>query len=411
MTGATVRTEISAGAVARLVALAGATFVYVTFEVFPVGLIQDIAAGVDVTAGQVGLLVSGYAIVAALATIPTVALASRVSRRTALVASLLLLVVADVLTVASTTVLMLAASRFIAALTHGVVWSLVAPAAATLVPRERVGTATAVVFGGASLALILGSPGTTLIGGLIGWRATALVLTVATIAVALAVFWALRTPAASATQVDDADGEGAPLPHEAGKRTRGAVNWRAILVLCGISILLVTAHFITYTYFAVIITEIIGEASAVVGFLTLFGVAGAIGTFLIGRFIDHGARRAEVVTMATFAAGPTALALTLLPMPPIVTGVGVFMAVAVWGLAFAATGPVFQTGVMRIAENDADRASSVYVTSVQIGIATGSSLGAAILGHSFAWLPAVSALLALIVLILVITRRPTSVTR
>lgn len=93
---------------------------------------------------------------------------------------------------------------------------------------------------------------------------------------------------------------------------REAVRRRAIFVLCGISILLVTAHFNTYTYFAIIITEITGQASAVVVFLTLFGIA------------------------------------------------------------------------------------------------AGSAIGSPILAHSFAWLPPVSATLALIVLVLVIVRRPTS---
>ena len=81
----------------HLIALAGAIFVYVTFEEFPVGLIQDIAHRVNISAMQVELLVSGYVIVAPFATIPAVALASRVSRKTALVASILLLVVAKAL--------------------------------------------------------------------------------------------------------------------------------------------------------------------------------------------------------------------------------------------------------------------------------------------------------------------------
>lgn len=80
---------------------------YVTFEAFPVDLIQDIAASVYFTTGQIGLLVSGYVVVAAAVTIPTAALASRVSRKTALVASLLLLVVAEVRTATSTTAALL----------------------------------------------------------------------------------------------------------------------------------------------------------------------------------------------------------------------------------------------------------------------------------------------------------------
>lgn len=401
--------KIGASALARLFALAGATFVFVTFEVFPVGLLRDIADSLDVTAGQVGLLVSGYAIIAALATIPTVALATRVPRRTALVTSLVFLVAAEVLTVASTTFATVAASRFLAALTHGVVWSLVAPAAATLVPRERVGTATAVVFGGASLALILGSPGTTFIGGLIGWRATALVLTIATVAVTIAVFFALRTPAATGPASRTAP-ETTAQQQGTVRQTRGSVDWQAVLTLCGVSILLVTAHFISYTYFALIITEITGTARAVVVFLAIFGAAGAAGTFLVGRYLDIAARRAEVVTMTLFAAALAALSLSLLPAPPVISYAGATIAVAVWGLAFAATGPIFQTGILRIAAEDPDRASSVYVTGVQIGIASGSALGALLVSLSTVWLLPVSTLLAIAVLFLLLRIRPTRAT-
>ncbi|WP_058234881.1 MFS transporter [Devriesea agamarum] len=415
--------KIDAAPGARLAALAGATFVYVTFEVFPVGLIQDIARSVNVSTGQAGLLVSGYAVVAALGTIPTVALASRVSRRTALVASLVCLVIAEIITIVSTTFVMLAISRFSAAISHGVLWSLVDPAAADLVPRERVGTATAVVFGGSSLALILGSPGTTFIGELMGWRATAGVLMIATVLVTFAVLWAVRTPRA--------EGDTTHLASEAASRLGASrsrqgvakqgpasvtrqlksMAWRAILTLCGISVLLVTAHFITYTYVAVLITETIGSASAVIGILTLFGITGAIGTFFIGRIIDLGARRAEIVTMVTFVSGLSLLAFTALPASHLVRSISMVVAVSFWGLAFAASGPVFQTGVMHIAEGDADRASAVYVTSVQIGIASGSALGAVIVGASFVWLPVVSATIALGVLALVLVFRPTSTAR
>ncbi|MEV4195959.1 MFS transporter, partial [Streptomyces toxytricini] len=115
---------IGGATAARLAVLAAATFVYVTFEVFPVGLIRDIARDLDVSEGRVGLLISGYAVVAAVVTVPAVALASRVSRGTALAASLVVLIAAEVLAAASTGFAMMAASRVAAALTHGVLWSL-----------------------------------------------------------------------------------------------------------------------------------------------------------------------------------------------------------------------------------------------------------------------------------------------
>ncbi|WP_128428347.1 MFS transporter [Streptomyces cyaneus] len=408
--------RIDAPTAARLAVLAAATFVYVTFEVFPVGLIHDIAADLDVGAGRVGLLISGYAVVAAVVTIPTVALAARVSRGTALVVSLLVLVVAELLAAAATGFAMMAVSRVAAALTHGVLWSLIAPAAATLVPRERVGTATAVVFGGSSLAAIVGSPGTTFVGEFIGWRATALLLAAATVAVTLALVWALRPrPTTNASlhdgpagappgTVDRSAAERSPVDRSAADRS--VVDWSAVLTLCAVAVVLVVAHFLSYTYFAVIVTDVTGGSGAVVVLLAVFGGAGAVGTYLIGRHNDSSPQRSAVVTMAAFAAGVGLLALAFAPVPTAVRCAVAAVAVAVWGGAFAAAGPVFQTGVMRLAGADADRASSVYVTGFQIGIAGGSALGAMLLGQPVGLLPLVSAVLATAVLVAVLIRRP-----
>lgn len=382
--------------VGRLAVLAGATFVYVTFEVFPVGLIEDIAKSLTVPTSQVGLLISSYAVVAALATVPTVALASRFSRRTALVASLIVLVLAEILTAAATTFPMMVVSRLAAALTHGVVWSLIAPAAASLVPKDRVGTATAVVFGGSSLALVLGSPGTAFLGGLIGWRSTAVMLAVVTCAVSAAVLWALHdvdSAPKSERVVGTAGDPSVPPP---------PTDWRAVAALCGVSVLLVTGHFISYTYISVILGEIVD--SGVVVFLTLYGIAGAVGTVLIGRFNDRHRRGSAMVTMAGFVVGLRILSALITPAPAAVAVVGTTLAVTVWGMAFAASGPVFQTAVMRAAPADADRVSSVYVTGMQVGIAGGSALGSAILGVSAGLLPVISAGLSLVVLVAVSCR-------
>ncbi|MDH6567028.1 putative MFS family arabinose efflux permease [Streptomyces sp. SAI-117] len=406
--GAGARDRVDASAAVRLAVLASATFVYVTFEVFPVGLLQDIARDLDVPAGRVGLLISGYALVAAVVTVPTVALASRVSRGTALVVSLLVLVVAEVLAGFATSFAMMVVSRVAAALTHGVLWSLIAPAAATLVPRHRVGTATAAVFGGSTLAAIVGSPGTTLIGELIGWRATALVLAAATVAVTVGLVWALglhgpTRPAAGAPGTEAGAGE---PDGTAGAGRRGA-HWPRVLTLCAVAVVLISAHFLSYTYFAVLVTEVTGTSAATVGLLAVFGCAGAVGTWLVGRYNDTVPRRTASVTIAVFAVGVGLLAVaSVLGGGVLARGTAAAVAVALWGGAFAAAGPVFQTGVMRLAGPEADRASSVYVTGFQIGIASGSALGAVLLGRSALWLPVGSTVLVALVLLVVLVRRP-----
>ncbi|MGJ5756537.1 putative MFS family arabinose efflux permease [Streptomyces puniciscabiei] len=391
--------RIDARTAGRLAALAAATFVYVTFEVFPVGLLPDIARGLDVPAGRVGLLVGGYAVVAAVVTVPTVALAARVSRGTALLVSLLVLIAAEVLAALAHSYPMMVASRVAAALTHGVLWSLIAPAAAALAPRERAGTATAAVFGGSSLAAIAGSPGTALIGRLIGWRATALLLALVTAVVAAALVWALR-----GQRGDDLADPAAPRQEAAA--AGAGMDRRAVLTLCGVALVLVTAHFISYTYFSVLVSGVTGSSAAVVALLTVFGLAGAVGTFLVGRHNDTAPRRTATVTMAVFVVGVALLLSGFAPLPAAVAVTSAAVGVALWGGAFAAAGPVFQTGIMRVAAAEADRASSVYVTCFQVGIAGGSAAGAGLLGGAAVWLPVVSLGLAGVVLLAVRVLRP-----
>ena len=64
-----------------LLALASAAFVYVTAETLPVGLLPQLASGLHVHEGAVGLLVTAYAVVAGLAALPVTALLEHRPRR------------------------------------------------------------------------------------------------------------------------------------------------------------------------------------------------------------------------------------------------------------------------------------------------------------------------------------------
>lgn len=394
------RESLDAPTLVRLAMLACATFIYVTFEVFPVGLISDIGHDLGQPESRIGLLVSGYAVVAAVVTVPSVALATRISRGSALVWSLVVLVVAELLTYFAANYPMMVASRVVAALTHGVLWSLVAPAAAALVPPRKVGAATAIVFGGPALAAILGSPGATLIGGLVGWRNTALILAAATVAITVGVAWAVRprpSPPTPPELVGPAEGpDGA------------TARWNMVAALCVLTLVLVSAHFVSFTYFALIVEDVTRSGGGTVLFLTVFGVAGAVGTVLVGRYTDRSPRRTAIVAVAVFVAGTALLVVGRAGGAATVRYAILVCAVLAWGAAYAAMGPVLQSGVIRAASADADRASSMYVTCYQVGIAGGSAIGAAILDHSIAALPWISALLAAAALAFVLSPRARS---
>ncbi len=58
-----------------------AAFTFVTTELLPVGLLPDIAAGVNKPESQTGLLLTGYAWMVALTSLPLTALSVRFDRR------------------------------------------------------------------------------------------------------------------------------------------------------------------------------------------------------------------------------------------------------------------------------------------------------------------------------------------
>ena len=70
--------------------LAGALFVYLTAEMFPIGVLTDMTRDLHTTESGGGLMLTVYALVAGAAILPTVALTRHVDRRAVLVGALIL---------------------------------------------------------------------------------------------------------------------------------------------------------------------------------------------------------------------------------------------------------------------------------------------------------------------------------
>src|SRR5450755_4750315 len=109
---------------AGLTALAGATFVYVTAETLPVGLVPQLSAGLHVRPGTVGLLVTVYAAMAGLSAIPLTAVLEHRSRRQVVVGCVVVLGLSQFLIAAAPDYAVVLAARVACALTHGVFWAM-----------------------------------------------------------------------------------------------------------------------------------------------------------------------------------------------------------------------------------------------------------------------------------------------
>lgn len=159
-----------------LAALSFAAFVYVAFEMFSIGLISPMARDLGVSEGRIGLLMTVYAGLVAVVTIPLMAATRHVNRRPLFLATLGFLLAGIVLQATAPNYFVLVAGRVTAAFTHGLFWSIVNPMATRLAPLGQMGRAVAVVSLGSTMSTVVGAPLTTGIGNAIGWRGATWVL-------------------------------------------------------------------------------------------------------------------------------------------------------------------------------------------------------------------------------------------
>ena len=104
------------------------------------------SAGLHVTEANVGLLLTSYAVVAGLTTIPLTAVTMRFPRHRLIAVTVAIFAVSQACAALAPSFTVLVLARLICAVAHGVFWSTIAPVAARLAPPAFAGRATATVF-------------------------------------------------------------------------------------------------------------------------------------------------------------------------------------------------------------------------------------------------------------------------
>ena len=366
---------------AGLITLAGATFVYVTAETLPIGLVPQLSAGLHVRPGTVGLMVTAYAAVAGLTAIPLTAALEHRDRRQVVAGCVALLACSQFVIAAAPDYAVVLAARIACAATHGVFWSMLPPVAARLAGPGRAGRATALVFTGNSLALLLGVPLGTALGHVAGWRPAMAAFGAAAVISAVALRRVLPAlppgppgpPRPSEVAVADGstevNGAAAGTLRARIRAVPVALRSAPLLAVCVVTVLVVTGHFTAYTYITELIRRDAGFAGlALPAVLFGYGGAGIAGIWLAGRITDSRPRRA-----AAACAGGVAVALAGLLVAR--SAAATVTAVILWGAAFTAFPVVGQAAVLRVAPRSADTASALYVVAFQIGIGGGALAG------------------------------------
>lgn len=349
-----------------VITLACGTFVFNTSEFIPIGLLSAIASDFGLSEAGAGLLITIYAWVVALASLPLMLFFSQTELKRLMLGVFALFTLSHIASAFAVSFYTLMASRIGVAFSHALFWSIVSPMAVRAAPRGKQSVALSIVVTGSSLALIAGLPLGRVIGLYLDWRSTFACIAVVSALIAL-LFWRVfpKMPSTQSVRFKS-------LPTLLSNK-----SLRKIYLLTA---LFITGQFTAYSYIEPFLAQNGVSESAITTILVLFGCSGIVASVVFSRYYDT--HHLVFVNLSLFG---VALSLLMLYFSafylPFVVAVIIF-----WGFAIACFNVVFQSQTINLAPNASAVAMSMYSGIYNVGIGGGALVGGIVsedLGVSF----------------------------
>ena len=375
----------------RVVTLAIAAFIFNTTEFVPVGLLSDIAASFNMETAQAGIMLTIYAWVVALMSLPFMLLTSQMERRKLLIGLFVVFIASHVLSFMAWNFTVLVISRTGIAFAHAVFWSITASLAIRLAPAGKRAQALSLIATGTALAMVLGLPIGRIVGQYFGWRTTFFAIGMGALITLVCLVKLLPK---------------LPSEHSGSLKSLPLLVRRpALMSIYLLTVIVVTAHYTAYSYIEPFVQVVAGfSANFATVLLLILGGAGIIGSVLFGKL---GNRHASALVSGAIG---LLLACLLLLMPAAGSESHLAILSLFWGVAIMIIGLGMQVKVLALAPDATDVAMSLFSGIFNLGIGAGALVGNQISLHvsmsAIGYLGAVPALIALIWSVLIFRKWP-----
>lgn len=342
-----------------VIGLTFSAFIFNTSEFIPIGLLTDIANDFHISESHAGLMITVYAWVVALASLPLMLVFAKTESKKLMLSIVTLFIASHILSGFAADFYMLMLSRMGVACAHAIFWSIVTPLAVKVAPEGKRSTALSIIVSGSSIAMIVGLPLGRAIGIYVGWRVTFLLIA----AVALLILGILalvlkKTPGESNFSL---------------RKLPALLKNPALLGIYLLTLIAISGHFTGYSYIEPFLGQVAGLGNnAITLVLTMFGVVGLIGSFIFSKKYDAHPGffiKAAVIGLCIF--------LLLLHAASYNVWTAVILCIF-WGFAINFYNLVFQSEIIQNAPQGTAVAMSIYSGIYNIGIGTGALIGGSV---------------------------------
>ncbi len=375
----------------RVVTLAIAAFIFNTTEFVPVGLLSDIAESFHMQTAQVGIMLTIYAWVVAVMSLPFMLLTSQMERRKLLIYLFVLFIASHVLSFLAWNFTVLVISRIGIAFAHAIFWSITASLAIRLAPAGKRAQALSLIATGTALAMVLGLPIGRVVGQYFGWRTTFFAIGMGALITLLCLIKLLPK---------------LPSEHSGSLKSLPLLFRRpALMSLYVLTVVVVTAHYTAYSYIEPFVQNVAGlSANFATVLLLILGGAGIIGSLVFGKL---GNRHASSLVSIAIALLVVCLLLLLLAAE---SEAHLAILSIFWGIAIMVIGLGMQVKVLALAPDATDVAMALFSGIFNIGIGAGALVGNQVSLHwsmsAIGYIGAIPACAALVWAVLIFRKWP-----